>query len=310
MRLLERAAQDGHTAVRADVVLAAADRASVDRALTSGQAVEAAGLLALETLATAEEAVAVEVLGLAGEGRLAVVLGDVPEGADAYAVDRVDRRSLAEVAEALQAAPDDAAVILAGDPDRLPGPHPGAVLRDVIAWGGVPVRDLRADGPGALGRLGSAVRSGQLPATDPDDRSLVVVPCPDDATVLRRAAQLVTGSIPRAFGLTGPDIAVLAPLHRGDAGTRALTELLADSGVQVHGIHEAGWAGQRFEAVVACLGAESAGMLSRALVYELTLLARRHLSVVTAVGPALPEAVAAGAGPRRLTLLAGLLAEG
>lgn len=294
------------------MVLAALDQGSVDDALAAGRVVDAGGLLALESLATAEEGVAVELQGLAAEGRVAVVLGDVPDGADAFVVDRVDRRPLDELAGLLQSVPEGAPVLLAGDPDRLPGPHPGAVLRDVLAWGEVEVRDLRpaTTGPGALGRLAAAVRGGQLPPSDPQDRSLVVVPCVDDATVLRRAQQLVGDSIPRSFGLTASDIAALAPLNRGDAGTRALAEALEGSGAQVVGLHEAAWAAQRWPAVVGCFGAETAGVVSRAMLYELALLATTHLSVVTAVGPALPEAVASGVVRRRVTLLAGFLAEG
>jgi hypothetical protein len=281
------------------VVLAALDRGSVDDALAAGRVVDAGGLLALDSLATAEEGVAVELQGLAAEGRVAVV-------------DRVDRRPLDELAGLLQSVPEDAPVLLAGDPDRLPGPHPGAVLRDVLAWGEVEVRDLRpaTTGPGTLGRLAAAVRAGQLPASDPQDRSLVVVPCADDAAVLHRARQLVADSIPRFFGVTASDIAVLAPLHRGDAGTRALVAALEGSGARVVGLHEAAWAAQRWPAVVACFGAETAGVVSRAMLYELALLATTHLSVVTAVGPALPEAVATGVARQRVTLLAGLLAEG
>jgi hypothetical protein len=312
VRLLERAALDGHTAVRTDVVLAALDRGSVDDALSAGRVVDAGGLLALEGLATAEEGVAVELQGLAAEGRVAVVLGVVPDGADAFVVDRVDRRPLDELAGLLQSVPEDVPVLLAGDPDRLPGPHPGAVLRDLLAWGEVEVRDLRpaTTGPGTLGRLAAAVRAGQLPPADPADRSLVVVACADDATVLRRARQLVSDSIPRSFGVAAADIAVLAPLHRGDAGSRALAAALDGTGASVFGLHEAAWATQRWAAVVGCFGAETAGVVSRAMVYELALLATTHLSVVTAVGPALPEAVATGVTPQRVTLLAGMLAEG
>jgi len=311
VRLLERAALDGHTAVRTDVVLAALDQGSVDDALSAGRVVDAGGLLALEGLASAEEGVAVELQGLAAEGRVAVVLGDVPDSAEAFVVDRVDRRPLDELAGLLQSVPGDVPVLLAGDPDRLPGPHPGAVLRDLLAWGEVQVRDLRpaTTGPGTLGRLAAAVRAGQLPPADPADRSLVVVPCADDATVLRRARQLVSDSIPGSFGVAAADIAVLAPLHRGDAGTRALAEALDGTGASVFGLHEAAWAAQRWAAIVGCFGAETAGVVSRAMVYELALLATTHLSVVTAVGPALPQAVATAVTPQRVTLLAGMLAE-
>ena len=293
-------------------VLAAAGvpRAELDEALSAGVVVEDAGEVALEELATAEAAIADEVLGLAEEARLALVLGDPPSGADAEVVPRVHRRSLEDVAAALQAVPPDRRVVLAGDPDLLQGAAPGAVLPDLLAWGRLPVHDLRDGGAAddALGRLPAALRRGELPDPDPADRSVVVVGCADDADVLRRAGQLVADSLPRVLGTRPEDTLVLSPLHRGVAGTVALAPALeaAARGLRVTTVHEAA-DGPSAEAVVLCLPAQAAGCLTRALVLNAAVLARRHLSVVTAAGDALPRAVACGVGRPRRTALARLL---
>ena len=75
-----------------------------------------------------------------------------------------------------------------------------------------------------------------------------------------------------------------------------------------------GWAltvhraqGSEWPAVVAVFPAESAGMLSRPLVYTALTRAQRHLSVVHGAGPALSRAVSTVGEPPRVTRLAGLL---
>jgi hypothetical protein len=265
--------------------------------------------LALEPLATAEAAVADEVLGLADEDRLAVVLGRAPEGADAEVVPDVHRLTLEEVAAALQSVPEDRRVVVAGDDALLPGPAPGAVLADLVAWGRVPVHDLRDAGAGsasdALGRLPAALRRGELPEPDPDDRSVVVVPCGSDDDVVRRAVQVVSDSLPRVFGIAPTDVLAVAALRRGEAGVTALEAALAEAapGVRVSTVHDAA-GGPTAAAVVACFAAQAAGALTRPMVATCAALADRQLSVVTAAGDALPRVVRDGVGrPRRTRLL-------
>jgi hypothetical protein len=287
------------------VVTGALDEAALRAAVESGGVVVEEGWVALEALADAEAAVADEVLGLAAEDRVALVLGPVPDGADVVSVPDVHRRPLDEVAAALQAVPSDVRVVVSGDPDALGGSAPGAVLTDLLAWGRLPVRDLRpVDGTSALGVLRSALRSGEL--SEPADHSVVVVPCADDAEVVRRVGQLVGDSIPRVFGVAATDVLVVSPLHRGPAGVHALAEAVPD-GVLVSTVHDAMDAGADVDAVVACFPAAASGVLTRALVYSAAVLAGRHLSVVTACGDTLPRAVAA-APRRRWTRLPALLA--
>ncbi|MFI5099199.1 MAG: hypothetical protein ACHQE5_01590 [Actinomycetes bacterium] len=310
MRLLERAALDGHSAVPLETVLAAVARPVVEGAVDRGAVLVADGWVALDEIALVEDALADEILGLAAEDRLALVLGSVPEGAEVVEVGDAHRRSLEDLAEALQAVPEDVRVVISGDPDALPGPHPGAVLADLLAWGRLPVRDLRPDGAAggtALAALPASLRAGSLPA--PADRSVVVVPCADDEAVVRRAVQLVTDSVPRVFGVAAQDVLVVTPLRRGAAGVRALVEALP-AGTRVSTVHDAARGGPlpAADAVVACFPGQATGVLSRALVYSAAMLAGRHLSVVTAAGDALPQAVVQGAGRPRWTRLPGLLA--
>jgi hypothetical protein len=264
--------------------------------------------LALEDVATAEDAVADEVLGLAAEGRLAVAYG-APRSDAALVVADVHRLSLEDVASALQAVDEGIPVVLSGDPDALLGSSPGAVLRDAVAAGIVPVHDVREPPSGALGAVLAGLRRGELVAPDRSDRGVVVVTCADDAEVAHRVGQLVGTSVPRAFDLKPADIVVLTPLRRGVAGVEALSDSL--TGVSVTTVHEAAAAGRTWPAVVLCLPGEASGVLSRALLVSAFAAADRHVSVVTAVGPDLDVAVARVAHrPVRRTRLAALLRDG
>jgi hypothetical protein len=294
---------DGHTVLAREVVLAAVTLAELQDACSAGSVVADDRWVGLDEVATAENAIADEVVGLAAEGRLALVLGQVPDGADAYVVPDAHRASLEEFAAALQRAPAQGPVVVAGDPDELAATSPGAALQDLLRWGVLPVRDLRpdpSDGP-TLGRLPSALRRGELLDPSPLDHSLVVVPCVDDEQVVLRARQLVSDSIPRVFGAV--DVLVLTPLRRGTAGQVALSQALA--GVEVLTVHEA--IGRAAQAVVACFPGQAAGVISRALVYSCVTRAQTHLSVLTAAGEALPGAVAHRRGADRNTRLHDLL---
>ena len=85
----------------------------------------------------------------------------------------------------LDACPDGTHLLLVGDPAQLPSIGPGHVLGDLIDSGVVPVTELttlyrQAEG-GAIARLATAVRGGELPPVDSPDREVVVVPATGSA---------------------------------------------------------------------------------------------------------------------------------
>jgi exodeoxyribonuclease V alpha subunit len=302
-----------------------------------------------------------------------------PLDADLVVVDETSMLDVELAAALLDACADGAHLLLVGDPAQLPSIGPGRVLADLVESDTVPVVELttlyrQAEG-GAIARLATAVRGGELPRADSPDREVVVVPAAGSAEAAHRAVQLVTDSIPRALGIPAEDVQVVTPVHKGPAGTVALNRALKerlnpgpgtvagfDTGDRVVAtanhldaepagfangevgvVAEAGegavtvefasgparvtgraladlrhgWAvtvhraqGSEWPAVVAVLPPEAGGMLSRPLVYTALTRARRHLSVVPAVGPALVRAVRdVGARPRR-TRLRELLAVG
>ena len=153
-----------------------------------------------------------------------------PLDADVIVVDEASMLDVELTAALLEACPDGTHLLFVGDPAQLPSIGPGHVLGDLIDSGAVPVTELttlyrQAEG-GAIARLATAVRGGELPPIDSPDREVVVVPATGSAEAARRVVQLVTDSIPRALGIEPGSVQVVTPVHRGPAGTIELNKAL------------------------------------------------------------------------------------
>jgi exodeoxyribonuclease V alpha subunit len=153
-----------------------------------------------------------------------------PLDAEVVVVDEASMLDVELTAALLEACPDGTHLLLVGDPAQLPSIGPGHVLGDLIDSGVVPVTELttlyrQAEG-GAIARLATAVRQGELPPVDSPDREVVVVPATGSAEAARRVVQLVTDSIPRALGINPGGVQVVTPVHRGPAGTIELNKAL------------------------------------------------------------------------------------
>ncbi|HYO34990.1 MAG TPA: AAA family ATPase [Geodermatophilus sp.] len=155
-----------------------------------------------------------------------------PLDADVVVVDEASMLDVELTAALVEACPDGTHLLLVGDPAQLPSIGPGHVLGDLIDSGAVPVTELstlyrQAEG-GAIARLASAVRTGELPPVDSPDREVVVVPASGSGEAARRVVQLLTDSIPRALGIGPRDVQVVTPVHRGPAGTIELNRALKE----------------------------------------------------------------------------------
>jgi exodeoxyribonuclease V alpha subunit len=145
----------------------------------------------------------------------------------------VDETSMLDVelaAALLEACADGTHLLLVGDPAQLPSIGPGRVLADLVESGTVPVVELttlyRQAAGGAIARLATGVRGGELPAVDAPDKEVVLVPAAGAAEAAHRVVQLVTDSIPRALGIRADDVQVVTPVHKGPAGTLELNRAL------------------------------------------------------------------------------------
>jgi exodeoxyribonuclease V alpha subunit len=153
-----------------------------------------------------------------------------PLDADVVVVDEASMLDVELTAALLEACQDGTHLLLVGDPAQLPSIGPGHVLGDLIDSGAVPVTELttlyrQAEG-GAIARLATGVRGGELPVVDSPDREVVIVPATGSAEAARRVVQLVTDSIPRALGIDPGGVQVVTPVHRGPAGTIELNKAL------------------------------------------------------------------------------------
>ncbi|HJQ44576.1 MAG TPA: AAA family ATPase [Jatrophihabitantaceae bacterium] len=155
---------------------------------------------------------------------------DWPLDEDVVVVDEASMLDV-ELADALlEACSDGTHVVFVGDAAQLPSIGPGRVLGDLIDSARIPVTELRtlyrqAEG-GAIARLATAVREGELPPVADPTREVVVVPARGSSDAAHRVIQLVTDSIPRALGIPADQVQVVTPVHRGGAGTQALNAAL------------------------------------------------------------------------------------
>ncbi|HVX46031.1 MAG TPA: AAA family ATPase, partial [Mycobacteriales bacterium] len=153
-----------------------------------------------------------------------------PLDADLVILDESSMLDVELAAALCDACAEGTHLLLVGDPAQLPSIGPGRVLADIVESAAVPVTELttlyRQSEGGAIARLATAVRSGELPPIDSPDREVVVVPTRGSAEAAHRVTQLVTDSIPRALGIAPGAIQVVTPVHRGPAGTAALNRAL------------------------------------------------------------------------------------
>ena len=155
-----------------------------------------------------------------------------PIDADVVVVDEASMLDVELGAALVAALPDTTHLLIVGDPAQLPSIGPGRVLGDLIESGAVPITELftlyRQSEGGAIARLATAVRGGELPVVHDETREVVVVPCRESSEAARRVVQLVTDSIPRVFGTSGDQLQVVTPVHRGPAGTLELNRALKE----------------------------------------------------------------------------------
>ncbi|MCZ2805618.1 AAA family ATPase [Modestobacter sp. VKM Ac-2983] len=153
-----------------------------------------------------------------------------PLDADVVVVDEASMLDVELTAALLEACPDGTHLLLVGDPAQLPSIGPGHVLGDLIDSGVVPVTELttlhRQAAGGAIARLATGVRGGELVQVESPDREVVIVPATGSAEAAKRVVQLVTDSIPRALGIDPSTVQVVTPVHRGPAGTIELNKAL------------------------------------------------------------------------------------
>lgn len=183
-------------------------------------------LRALLPAADAEAAVTVTGLLAGGDGPARGPDGQW--GVDLLAVLGAEQLGAEAAASLVESLPDGARLVLSGDLRLLGSAGPGQVLADVLAAGVRPHLASRTPDPGPLGDLVSGVGAGELTAVEALGKEIVIVPVGDAGEAVHRTVQLVTDSIPRAFGESVEQVQVITAAHGGPAGTRALNAALKE----------------------------------------------------------------------------------
>ncbi|MGI8868431.1 MAG: AAA family ATPase, partial [Mycobacteriales bacterium] len=215
---------------------------------------------------------------------------DCPVEADLIVIDEVSMLDVELAAALFEACAEGTHVLLVGDAAQLPSIGPGRVLADILDSGTVPVTELttlyRQDAGGAIARLATACRGGELPPIESPDREVVVVPIRSSLEGAHRVRQLVLDSIPRALGIPPDAIQVVTPVHRGPAGTIELNKMLKaqlnPGGGTVRGFD----IGDRVVATANHLDAEPAGYANGEIGIITAAGGKSELTVEFASGPA------------------------
>jgi exodeoxyribonuclease V alpha subunit len=155
---------------------------------------------------------------------------------DALIVDEASMIDILLARDLFAAISDRCTLILVGDKDQLPSVGPGRVFSDLIRSPYVKTIQLsqlfRRTAESRINTVAHMINVGQLPD----------VPAPDGVTksdaymIERREMEesakliesLVAEQIPRKFGHSGSDIAVLTPTNRGPLGTIELNKRLQE----------------------------------------------------------------------------------
>ncbi|MCB9831145.1 MAG: ATP-dependent RecD-like DNA helicase [Planctomycetes bacterium] len=158
---------------------------------------------------------------------------DDPIPADVVVIDEVSMLDLPLFLHLLRALGANSRLILVGDADQLPSVGPGQILKDLIDSEQVPVARLRQvfrqAARSGIVPLAHSILAGELPVLDDlPGTDLRFIACEDPERIADLVRRLILEDLPGRAGIRGPaDIQLLAPMHRGPAGTRELNRVVA-----------------------------------------------------------------------------------
>ena len=157
-----------------------------------------------------------------------------PLDADAVLIDEFSMVDVQLAGALVDALHPNARLIIVGDADQLPSVGPGAVLRDLIASGAVPVSRLetvfRQEQSSSIVRSAHRIKAGQFPQSSDINQphaDFFIVERRDPERAAEDVINLATQRVPTRFSLDPrKDVQVLTPMHRGPVGTQALNQRL------------------------------------------------------------------------------------
>lgn len=152
---------------------------------------------------------------------------------DALIVDEVSMVDLLLFHCLLRALPEEATLILVGDPDQLPPVGAGNVFSDLIRSGCVPTVRLTGIFRQARGSRivtnAHAINRGELPELSATSGDFFFLRRRSPEAVVQTVTELVSRRLPQNMKIPAGEIQVISPTRRGECGTVQLNRALQEA---------------------------------------------------------------------------------
>lgn len=143
----------------------------------------------------------------------------------------IDETSMADISlfyHLLQAVPYGAHLIIIGDADQLPSVGPGLVMRHLVADAILPITVLgqifrQEEGSGIV-QIAHKINKGEIPKQTDFGKDCVFLQQEDPIKAVDKVVEVVT-----KLRNEGVDVQVISPMHKGEAGTTRLNEILQNT---------------------------------------------------------------------------------
>lgn len=155
---------------------------------------------------------------------------DEPLKCDALIVDEMSMVDVLLMHSLLLALPQNAKLILVGDPDQLPSVGAGRLFSDLITSEAVRTICLteifRQAQQSLIVMNAHAVNRGELPVLTVKDRDFFFMKRRTPEAVVQTIAELCAKRLPQNMGIRPEDIQVISPTRKGETGTVNLNRVL------------------------------------------------------------------------------------
>lgn len=155
---------------------------------------------------------------------------DEPLKCDALIVDEMSMVDVLLMHSLLRALPEDATLILVGDPDQLPSVGAGNLFSDLIRSDAVRTIALteifRQARESLIVMNAHAVNHGELPVLTAKDRDFFFMKRRSAESVVQTVAELCSTRLPKNMGIASSEIQVISPTRKGETGTANLNRVL------------------------------------------------------------------------------------
>ncbi|MBQ5865849.1 MAG: ATP-dependent RecD-like DNA helicase [Oscillospiraceae bacterium] len=153
-----------------------------------------------------------------------------PLKTDAVIVDEMSMVDILLLHSLLKAIPQNARLILVGDPDQLPPVGPGFPFNDMLRAKTLPTVRLteifRQARESLIVMNAHAVNGGNMPELRNRKSDFFFLPCRSEEEVAQTIQGLCQTRLPKNMGIPSEEIQVLSPTKKGGAGTFHLNKLL------------------------------------------------------------------------------------